>query len=157
MMANTWEELGRKLGLHNRGYKPAPEAPRREPPDGSGGKVADVWTHTPDRRDLFRTGDPETSEIAAKSLTEEKIRTSQHEVWSLLRECGPMTDGEIAEAAERAGVSQSPSGLRTRRAELVRKMLVADSGERKVLPSGRQSIVWEAIGTVPGPEGGGDA
>ena len=39
----------------------------------------------------------------------------------------------------------SPSGARTRRAELVVKGLVYDTGERVTLLSGRRAIVWSAV------------
>jgi hypothetical protein len=36
----------------------------------------------------------------------------------------------------------SESGIRSRRAELVRQGVVKDSGERQVLRSGRKAVVW---------------
>jgi hypothetical protein len=37
---------------------------------------------------------------------------------------------------------QSPSGIRSRRAELTDLGLIIDSGRRTVTPSGRPCIVW---------------
>jgi len=87
-----------------------------------------------------RTTDPSTSKAAAASLPEGRIRHSQEQVLAVLRR-GPATDSELVVAL--AG-EQSPSGVRTRRKELVEKGLVRDSGDRVRLPSGRQSIVWVA-------------
>lgn len=90
-----------------------------------------------------RKSDPATSHAAAKSV--KAIRFSQ---WAVLRTLGKLksgTDVDIAEAYEREYAKvhpQSPSGLRTRRAELVDSGLVVDTGLRKRLPSGRQSVVW---------------
>lgn len=93
-----------------------------------------------------RHTDPETSHDAAASLREERVRRSQQHVLTLLRREGPLTDSAISELYPRYYPNptdrQSPSGLRTRRAELVDQGLVEDSGERATLPSGRKSIVW---------------
>lgn len=94
-----------------------------------------------------RRSDPETSHEAARSISVKDLRSSQRAVLrtlAKLRKGG--TDVDIAGAYDHYGYSaiapQSPSGLRTRRAELVDRGLVADSGLRKRLPSGRQAIVW---------------
>jgi len=91
-----------------------------------------------------RRTDPQTSHEAARSV--ERIRERQQAVLDLLRRRGPMCDEEIARTyAGVAGLpAQSPSGLRTRRAELVDMGLVEDSGERVTLASGRRSIRWQA-------------
>lgn len=89
-----------------------------------------------------RRGDPATSRDAAASLSADRLRASQQEVLAILREYGPLTDTGIAVAAHAERVAQSPSGLRTRRAELVALGKVADSGRREQLPTGRNSIVW---------------
>lgn len=95
-----------------------------------------------------RNTDPETSHEAAESITSDKIRESQAVVLGLLRRFGPMTDTEIWTAYEAsrnpAAPTQSPSGLRTRRCELIKLMMVYDTGKRRVLASGRNSIVWAA-------------
>jgi hypothetical protein len=95
-----------------------------------------------DQRPRARWSDPLTSHQAAASVT--RMRRSQAAVLAVLREEGPATDEEIA-ARYRTPPRpmQSPSGLRTRRAELVEAGLVRDSGERRRLPSGRLGIVWE--------------
>lgn len=87
-----------------------------------------------------RRTDPSTSHEAAESV-ENLTATQKYVLEALVR---PRTDLELVEAygylklAPRA----SESGIRSRRAELVRSGLVVDSGERKKLPSGRRAIVW---------------
>tara|TARA_R110000787_G_scaffold7296_1_gene24995 strand:- start:466 stop:1011 length:546 start_codon:yes stop_codon:yes gene_type:complete len=105
-----------------------------------------------------RSADPVTSHEAAASITSEALRASQGAVLSLLRLRGPMTDSGIFAAYGVAAVayetklpSQSVSGMRTRRAELVQSGLVEFSGDFENLPSGRRSKVWRAVslGTDP--------
>lgn len=90
-----------------------------------------------------RRTDPWTSHAAARSITEDKLRESQLAVLYLLKRIGASTDEEIADAYS-GPPRQSPSGLRTRRKELVDAGYVCDTGDRKRLVSGRLSIVWDA-------------
>ncbi len=92
-----------------------------------------------------RRTDPETSWEAARSVSK-KLRETQTAVLTFLRQYGPMTDEKlVAEyALLHATPSQSPSGLRTRRGELVRQGLVRDTGRREKLRSGSSGNVWEA-------------
>ena len=92
---------------------------------------------------VARRTDPGTSWAAAKSIPTDKLRVSQLAVLTTLRLGDSMTDQEIEE--NYPGPSQSPSGLRTRRKELVDQGLVEDSGARRRLRSGRQGIVWRAV------------
>ena len=74
-----------------------------------------------------RRSDPETSKAAAASIDPEKLRESQEAVLSVLRGFpAGLVDEELVAAFESGsygdltgGSVQSPSGLRTRRAELV--------------------------------------
>ncbi|MDR7496819.1 MAG: hypothetical protein QN174_07670 [Armatimonadota bacterium] len=98
-------------------------------------------------RAVARRTDPDTSHEAAASLPAQQVRASQEAVLDCLRRYGAMTDEQIAaryEASRRqyGWPAQSPSGLRTRRAELVDQGLVEDSGLRRELASGRRAIVW---------------
>lgn len=90
-----------------------------------------------------RKTDPETSHAAATSLGD--LRASQREVLQLFHRFGALDDRSLIACAAHAGVRQSDSGLRTRRAELVRLGLVYDTG-RRVVPGGRPPhrprIVW---------------
>lgn len=88
----------------------------------------------------YRLTDPETSRLAANSLSPEKLRASQLDVLVVLRRHGPLSDEAIYERLLRR---QSVSGARTRRKELVDLGLVRDSGDRDVTASGRQTIIWE--------------
>jgi len=100
-----------------------------------------------------RRTDPETSHEAAASV--ENLRASQHAVWALLREIGPSTDEELAEAVRQSPrFLISPSGLRTRRHELVDAGLVHDTGQRKILATGRRAVVWAATSSRPASDPG---
>jgi hypothetical protein len=93
---------------------------------------------------VARRGDPETSHEAAASVT--GLRESQAEVLGVIRRRGPMTDEEVLKVlSDRGERPWTPSGARTRRSELVTAGLVKDSGRRKRLPTGRRSILWEAV------------
>lgn len=87
-----------------------------------------------------RLTDPDTSHAAAASVN---VRRSQQQVLALLRE-GPATDQHLATRAYERGLTISPSGLRSRRHELVDAGLVEDTGLRERLPSGRHAAVWRA-------------
>ena len=95
---------------------------------------------------LARTTDPETSHAAAASIT--GLTARQDAVLRVFkRNRFPMTDVSLCamyENSVRRGVvpAQSVSGIRTRRAELVDRGLLVDSGNRARLASGRKAIVW---------------
>lgn len=94
-----------------------------------------------------RRTDPVTSHQAAQSVANQT--EVQHAILEVLKHAGPLCDQEIIRAYIRSEYAasfprQSDAGLRTRRAELVAKGMVRDSGTRVKLPSGRSSIVWEA-------------
>lgn len=89
-----------------------------------------------------RNTDPSTSREAAASVL--RIRETQQHILDTLRTHGPLTDEQISHVAFEEGWYTSPSGLRTRRAELVEKGLIADSGERHRTASGRRTIIWKA-------------
>ena len=87
-----------------------------------------------------RRTDPQTSHDAAESV--ERVTDTQLYILQALRR--PRTDIQLIEAYRAIGKAPqaSESGIRTRRAELVRKGLVVDAGIKQVLPSGRMAIVW---------------
>ena len=88
-----------------------------------------------------RHSDPDTSHAAAQSLSSDKLRESQEAVLEHFVEHGPMTDVDLGNVYG-GPPRQSPSGLRTRRRELVDRGLMEDTGTRKKLPTGRRGIVW---------------
>lgn len=92
-----------------------------------------------------RTTDPATSHEAAKKVTN-TLRV-QNIILSILWARGPLTDPQIAEyyynrVADGSAPNASESGLRTRRAELVKKGLVHPTSRRKKLDTGRTATVW---------------
>ena len=96
-----------------------------------------------------RRGDPDTSHDAAASITDLTARRAA--VLDLLRRDGWMTDETIHDHYQDGDIQppQSPSGLRTRRSELVTLGLVCDTGEREILRSGRRAVVWRAVDEPP--------
>ena len=91
-----------------------------------------------------RNTDPKTSHTAAESVT--NLTQTQATILRVLKR--PRTDTQLIEAyrkLKRAPLA-SESGIRSRRAELVDKGLVVDSGTRALTPFNRQSIVWAANG-----------
>lgn len=93
---------------------------------------------------LARTLDPSTSHQAAKSVVDS--RPTMKTIMDILR-YGDASDEVIAYVyaglvdAGRAPQA-SPSGLRSRRAELVDLGMVEDSGKRTTLSTNRRAIVW---------------
>lgn len=94
---------------------------------------------------VARATDPSTSWAAARSIPEEDLRESQRVILALLRDRGPMTDEQIAAALDSVQHPLSPSGARTRRAELVDAGYVRDTKKVGRTAAGRATIVWEAI------------
>ena len=92
---------------------------------------------------VARNSDPDTSWEAADSITE--IPRRQAEVLQIIEMLGPICDYDLQLAHRMVDglMPQSPSGLRTRRSELVALGLVVDTGDRKRLPSGRRAILWD--------------
>lgn len=99
---------------------------------------------------LARLTDPQTSHEAAASVKD--ITATQNAILKLLRMM-PMADEDLIHYY-RQQVSMgadsydfpraSESGIRSRRAELVRLGRVVDTGERNITQSGRKAIIWTA-------------
>jgi hypothetical protein len=68
---------------------------------------------------------------------------SQQHVLLIIALYGPLTDEAMLYHLQR-NYPMSPSGARTRRAELVARGLVYDTGKRETLASGRKAVVWGA-------------
>lgn len=116
---------------------------------------------TPTAGPRARVADPETSHEAAATIAPAALRKSQEALLRVYRDLGGMSDDRLVDVyAERADDGdvprQSPSGIRTRRNELVGLGLVHDSGRKTILEgSGRRAIVWDltpagATGWRPG-------
>lgn len=111
--------------------------------------IPDTAAEYPGRplRAYARHTDPDTSHDAAASV--KHIRISQRCVLAVLRTHSPLTDEELVtmyeDARRRFQVfpPQSPSGIRTRRAELVKQGLVEYTGTKRPLASGRMAQTWQ--------------
>lgn len=86
------------------------------------------------RRAVARSSDPQTSHEAASSV---HVTQGQREVLAAFEQYGDMTDEQLVER-----VTLTPSGARSRRAELVSLGIVRDSGSYATSSSGRRTTVW---------------
>jgi hypothetical protein len=88
----------------------------------------------------------ETSRAAERSLNKKTIELVRQNIYMILKKKS-MVDWDMIDAyrTRKRAPKASTSGLRTRRAELVKMGLIKDSGKRARLRSGRYSIVWEAV------------
>jgi len=84
-----------------------------------------------------RNSDPITSLEAADSVRD--ITGAQQKVLEAFQRHGPMTDEQLIAL----GLGLSPSGTRSRRAELVDRRLLRDSGVTTLTASKRKTIIWE--------------
>lgn len=102
-------------------------------------------------RAVARRTDPETSHAAAANV--KNLRASHRRVIQLFRSYGPMTDQEALEAAIADGWKVSPSGLRSRRAEVTppRGRGIRDSGRKRKTQFSENATVWEIDDTVAEP------
>lgn len=92
-----------------------------------------------------RLSDPETSHQAAASVGD--LRLSQAAILQFLSTFGPMTDERLVDTytafwRQWDYPAQSPQGIRSRRAELVRLGLVEFTGEKALMSTGRMARVW---------------
>lgn len=92
-----------------------------------------------------RTTDPQTSHDAADKV--HHVSRVQNIILSILWTRGPLTDPQIEEyyyhrVANGSAPDHSPSGLRTRRKELVDQGHVEATGRKVLLDSGRYANVW---------------
>lgn len=99
-------------------------------------------------RAYARRTDPATSHEAAGSVRE--LTDRQRAVLTCFHVWGPMTDEQLVDRYQRSDrPAQSPSGIRTRRSELVARGDVIDTGLKEVMSTGRRAIVWESL---PAPQ-----
>jgi hypothetical protein len=93
----------------------------------------------------WRKTDPDTSRDAALSVSEETLTKTQAFILKSLKR--PRTDEQLVAAfrAFKTAPWASESGIRSRRAELAKRGLVAIVGESKTA-SGRRAYVWQIAG-----------
>lgn len=84
-----------------------------------------------------RADDPRTSLEAADSVTD--LTGKQQLVLNTLAAYGPMTDEQLVDLLPK----MSPSGVRSRRSELVERGLVVDSGAFGFTKMQRRTIIWK--------------
>jgi predicted ArsR family transcriptional regulator len=92
-------------------------------------------------RAVARAADPETSHEAADSVSKRTITQTQEAILDVLERAGPLSDEEISDALP-VDLYTSPSGIRSRRAELVARGLVEWTGACDVTSSRRRTRVW---------------
>ena len=100
-----------------------------------------------------RVLDPATSHLAAATITVPDLTRTQARILALITEMGGMSDEEIADHWEAMDFPPiSPSGLRSRRAELVKQARLEDAGARTTTKGGNSTVVWglptPAVSTV---------
>lgn len=98
--------------------------------------------------DLFahaRSTDPETSHLAAASISTDKITTQQKRILSLLAIRGEMTDEDIYKAYAGSWTPPTEQRLRTARSGLSKRTprLVQFSGNRGTTRHGFPTQKWE--------------
>lgn len=109
-----------------------------------------LFDHLPDSEPRARHSDPDTSHAAAASVR--RIADTHRALLALFEWHPAMTDEQILDQYTTLRTMmdwprQSPSGLRTRRSELVQAGLIGDSGQRARTTSGRACIIWQATGS----------
>lgn len=92
-----------------------------------------------------RTTDPDTSHEAAASVT--NLTGTQRAISWLFDKFGELTDEQLQAHYRRLiyqgdAPAASESGIRSRRAELVARGVITDTGKRSKMLSGRNAIVW---------------
>lgn len=100
----------------------------------------------------IRRTDPSTSWLAARSTSPKSTRELYNDIVFVAtsnQKITGVTDEELIHVlTEQMSRTYTPSGIRTRRAELVEAGWIRDSGVRRETRSGRPSIVWEWVPTV---------
>ena len=89
-----------------------------------------------------RANAAKTSQKAAASV--QRMTRKRQDVMATFRRFGALTDEQLVSVYSSMDdvTDQSDSGLRTRRNELVRMGLLADTGQTRPIRSGRQAILW---------------
>lgn len=92
--------------------------------------------------------------MPAPAIPVRRIRPSHRRVIQIFRTFGPQTDEQALQAAISDGWTISPSGLRSRRAEVTppRGRGIRNSGKKARTASGKIATVWEVDPSVDEPE-----
>lgn len=115
--------------------------------------IPDYITTHPPTVALARRTDPETSHVAAASLSAVRLTTAQRAVLVALHEFGPLCDHELVDIYKRVRVEygfpeQTDSSIRSRRSDLTKKLgLVVLDGHGRA-PSGKPANRWRVLGGV---------
>jgi hypothetical protein len=99
------------------------------------------WVPPKEHEPVARKTDPGTSWAAAHSVSPTTITKTRLRILQLLDE-RPMTDERLTHRIVDEEGLASPSGVRTRRSELVEDEMVEDAGVRDVGATNRKMIVW---------------
>jgi hypothetical protein len=93
-----------------------------------------------------RTTDPQTSHDAADRVNSEGSTEMKRHILEILRD-GERSDEELQEAYEFRHGEVSPSGLRSRRSELVKEdhLVEASPGKTATTRTGSSAIVWRLV------------
>jgi hypothetical protein len=97
---------------------------------------------SPPRPAAARRTDPETSWEAARAATQ-GLRQSLAAVLEAFQRLGPMTDETLVARYPADLPPQSPSGLRSRRAELVSRGYIRFAGQYELTDTGNRTRLWE--------------
>lgn len=102
---------------------------------------------------VARRTDPDTSHLAAASVP--RSTAAKEAVRDCLALYGPLADERLVHLYGQTRrmhgwPAQSPSGIRTRRAELVADGIVVDTGDVTRLESGRLGRLWAVKGRSDG-------
>lgn len=100
---------------------------------------------------VARRNDTQTSWDAARSVRLTNLGKTRDLILLILRTCGPQKDEDLIEYFQNTARNDrdwdsvrhvTEQSIRSRRKELVRLGLVADSGDRAKTRTGRDSIIW---------------
>ena len=100
------------------------------------------FTHAEFQARSTRATDRQTSHAAAASIDTTEV---QRRVLSLLLQYGPMTDEEILARYQSVHGPCAESSPRKRRCDLVALGMVKDTGQTRLLKTGRMGTVWASL------------
>lgn len=87
---------------------------------------------------------PDLSVASAVAELPEKTKRLCQAIYLVLRARGPLTDEELSALLTEKNFEHTPSGLRSRRAELTAAAWLRDSGEKRPTKAGNLAVAWMA-------------